>query len=120
MIKYDKGNDEETILLIEIKKFAFFYLLSTVICVQENIDYIYTYCANTHNPHLYSTKFVTLASVTISITKIKVKAPLGKQSTSKVTYQQYFTAILIFHCNNNFLQWIFTAAVYLIDHGLKL
>ena len=88
-------------------------------CVYETIDYIYTYCANTHNPHLYSTKFVILASVPISITKIKVKAPLGKHSTSKVTYQQHFTAILIFHCNNNFLQWIFTAAVYLIDHGLK-
>ena len=109
----------KTTLLKEIKKSIYLFLLSTVICVHENIDYIYTYCANTHNPHLYSTKFVILASVTISITKIKVKAPLGKQSTSKVTYQQHFTAILIFHCNNNFLQWIFTAAVYLIDHGLK-
>ena len=109
----------KTTLLIEIRNLYIFHLLSTVICVHENIDYIYTYCANTHNPHLYSTKFVILASVPISITKIKVKAPLGKQSTSKVTYQQHFTAILIFHCNNNFLQWIFTAAVYLIDHGLK-
>ena len=75
-----------------------FYLLSTVMCVHENIDYIYTYCANTHNPHLYSTKFVILASVPISITKIKVKAPLGKQSTSKVTYQQHTAAAFcVFH-----------------------